>query len=179
MPLHWAVPYVCCPLTAAVATYMHGPCLLPPSDVLPRQLSSHCQQEDKGAKLCHTVCLGCAIMCYHVLSCVPCRRLMPGLSPAPQVPGGAEPTAQLSTLDSLCPPMPLDVFRVYDVSEISQVRLFSTHPSLPQCCRLTRTCGLAPAGGSIGETSTCTSVVLNVKIIIGTPCLCAGEAPHR
>lgn len=49
------------------------------------------------------------------------RRLIPGLTPAPRVPGGAEPAAQLSYLDRLCPPMPLDVFRVYDVSEVSQV----------------------------------------------------------
>lgn len=51
------------------------------------------------------------------------RRLIPGLNPAPQsLPGGAEPTAALSYLDRLCPPMPLDVFRVYDVSEVSQVK---------------------------------------------------------
>lgn len=37
------------------------------------------------------------------------------------MPGGAEVAAQVSELDSLCPSMPLDVFRVYDVAEVSQV----------------------------------------------------------
>lgn len=54
------------------------------------------------------------------------RRLIPGLHPATnQTPlGGAEAAAQACELDSLCPAMPLDVFRVYDADEVSQVWLY-------------------------------------------------------
>lgn len=69
--------------------------------------------------LCHVLTAG--VCCWRRRVLLHCRRLIPGLTPAPRVPGGAEPAAQLSYLDRLCPPMPLDVFRVYDVSEVSQV----------------------------------------------------------
>jgi len=49
------------------------------------------------------------------------RRLIPGLNPAPAVPGGAELSQPPCELDSLCPSMPLDVFQVYDVADVAQV----------------------------------------------------------
>jgi hypothetical protein len=65
------------------------------------------------------------------------RRLIPGLNPAPPVLGGAEVAAQSCELDSLCPSMPLDVFRVYDAAAVSEVWLEVASHIVAGCPRST------------------------------------------